>query len=96
MANQNLFKNTENDRAFQWLTTPGSMQAAQLESAMRNYEHPVYDPTDVGQHLMKVLSMPMAGYNGVASNVDIIPLAISIISHGNTMGWNIVVEVGRP
>ena len=96
MANQNQFNNSENDRAFYWLTAPGSMQAVQLESAMRNYNHPMYDPADVGQHLMKALSMPMAGYSGVASNIDIIPLAITIISHGNTLGWNIVEEVGRP
>lgn len=90
----NQFNNAENERAFRWLTTAGSMQAAQLENAMRNYEHPVYDPADVGQHLLKALSMPMAGYTGDASKVDAIPLAISMISHASTMGWDIVEEIG--
>ena len=89
------FNNPENDRAFRWLTTTGSMQAAQLEHAMRNYEHPVYIPADVGQHLLKVLSLPMAGYPGDASKVDAIPLAVAMISHASVMGWDIVKEVGR-
>ena len=93
MANQ--FNNLENDRAFRWLTTPGSMQAAQLEHAMRNYEDPVYDPSDVGQHLLKALSMPLAGYSGDASKVDAIPLAVAMISHASAMGWDVVEEIGR-
>jgi hypothetical protein len=93
MANQ--FNNVENNRAFRWLTTPGSMQAAQLEHALRNYEDPVYDPSDVGQHLMKALSMPMAGYPGDASKVDALPLAIAMISHASSMGWDVVEEIGH-
>lgn len=96
MTNQNQFNNAENEQAFTWLTTPGSMQAMQLENAMRNYEYPVYDPADVGQHLMKALSMPMAGYSGDASKVDVIPLAIAIISHANALGWSVVKEIGWP
>lgn len=71
------------------------MQAAQLEHAMRNYDQPVYDPADVGQHLLKALSMPMAGYVGDATKVDVIPLAVAIISHASAMGWDIVEEIGK-
>ena len=90
------FKNLENDRAFAWLIAPGSIQVDQLEHAMRNYEHPVYDPADVGLHLLKTLSRPMAGYPGDATKVDAMPLAIAIISHASTMGWDVVEEIGRP
>ena len=89
------FDNPENERAFRWLTTTESMQAVQLENAMRNYDHPVYIPADVGQHLLKALSLPMAGYTGDASKVDVIPLAIATISHASAMGWDIVKEIGR-
>ena len=95
MANPNQFNNSENDRAFQWLTTPGSMQAVQLENAMRNYEHPVYDPVDVGRHLMKALCAPMAGYDGDASKVNMLPLAVTVITHTIAMCWDVVVEVGQ-
>ena len=95
MANPNQSTNSENDRAFKWLTAPDSMQASQLEIAMRNYEHPVYDPADVGQHLFKALSLPMAGFPGDASKVDVLPLAIAVISHGIAMRWDVVKEVGR-
>lgn len=88
------FNNPENEKAFSWLTTPGSMQAAQLEHAMRNYQHPVYDPADVAQHLLRALSMPMAGYTGDASKVDAIPLAVATISHASAMGWDVVKEIG--
>ena len=91
----NQFKNPENDKAFRWLTTAGSMQAAQLENAMRNYQHPVYDPIDVGQHLLRELSRPLAGYTGDASKVDVVPLAIAVISHALVMGWDVVEEIGR-
>ncbi len=96
MENQDEFKNSENDRALQWLTTAGSMQAVQLENAMRNYEHPVYDPVDVGRHLMKALSLPMAGYGGDASKVNMLPLAVAVISYAITEGWDVVEEAGRP
>lgn len=89
------FNNRETEEAFSWLTTPGSMQAAQLEHAMRDYEHPVYDPADVGQHLLKALSLPMAGYTGDASKVDVLPLAVAVISHAIAKGWDVIVEVGR-
>lgn len=92
MASQ--FTNKENDKAFLWLTTPGSMQVAQLELAMRNYQHPVYDPADVGQHLLKALSMPMAGFTGDASKVEVVTLGIAMISHATVMGWDIVEEIG--
>ncbi len=94
MAKPNQFTSSENNRAFQWLTAPGSMQAVQLENALRNYEHPVYDPVDVGRHLMKALSMPMAGYSGDASKVDMLPLAITLISHAIDEGWDVVEEIG--
>ena len=95
MGNPNQFNNSENDRAFQWLTTAGSMQVAQLEEAMRHYEYPVYDPVDVGRHLMKALSMPMAGYGGDASKVAMLPLAVTVISHAIAEGWDVVEELGR-
>lgn len=88
------FDNPENDRAFDWLTATGSMQAAQLENALRNYEYPVYDPIDVGQHLLRALSMPMAGYAGDASMVDAIPLAVGMICHASAKGWDVVEELG--
>ena len=95
MENANHFSNPETEKAYRWLTISGSMQAAQLEHAMRNYEHPVYDPADVGQHLLKALSLPMAGYTGDASKVDVVPLAIAVISHALAMGWDVVEEIGR-
>lgn len=95
MAAPNQFKNSENDRAFEWLTTAGSMQVVQLENAMRNYEYPVYDPADVGRHLLKALSLPMAGYHGDASKVDVLPLAVAVISHTIAQGWDVVEEIGR-
>ncbi len=95
MAASNQFDNVENDRAFKWLTAPGSMQLAQLENAMRNYAYPVYDPADVGQHLMKALSMPMAGYPGDASKVDPVCVGIAIISHASALGWDVVKEIGQ-
>ena len=94
MGTPNQFENPENDRAFEWLTMPGSMQAAQLENAMRNYEHPVYDPADVGRHLLRALSLPMAGYTNDASKVDVVPLAIDVISHAIALRWDVVVENG--
>lgn len=93
MTLPNEFNNPENAKAFRWLTTPASMQAAQLEHAMRNYEHPVYDPSDVGQHLLRALSLPMAGYTGDASKVDPVTLGVAVIAHGNTLGWDVVVEL---
>ncbi len=95
MALPDQFNNPENDRALRWLTTPASMQAAQLEHAMRNYDHPVYDPADVGQHLLRALSLPMAGYTGDASKVDPVTLGVAVISHANAMGWDVVVEIER-
>ena len=95
MENPNQFSNVENDRAFQWLTAPRTMPAGQLENAMRNYAHPVYDPVDVGHHVMKALSLPMAGYPGDASKIDILPLATAMISHAITMRWDVVEEIGR-
>ncbi len=95
MAKPNIFNNAENERAFNWLTAPGSMQAAQLENAMRNYQHPVYDPADVAQHLMKALAAPMAGYPGDVTKVDKLPLAVAVISHGILMTWDVVVEIGK-
>ena len=95
MAARNQFKNSETGRAFEWLTTAGSMQVVQLENAMRNYEYPVYDPADVGRHLLKALSAPMAGYGGDASKVDVLPLAVAVISHAITQGWDVVEEIGR-
>lgn len=95
MADQHQFKNSENRRAFEWLTAAGSMQVVQLENAMRNYEHPVYDPVDVGRHLPKALSLPMAGYHGDASKVDMFPLAVAVISHAITLRWDVVEEIGR-
>ena len=96
MAKPRQFKNPENNRAFQWLTVRGSLQAVQLETAMRNYEHPVYDPVDVGQHLLEVLLLPMeGGYTGDSSKVDILPLAFGVISHAIAMRWDVVEEIGR-
>ena len=94
MENPNQSRKSENDRAFHWLTAAGSMQAAQLEKAMRTYGHPVYDPADIGRHLMKALSLPMAGYGGDASNVDMLPLAVTVISHAIAEGWDVVEETG--
>lgn len=95
MGSPKHFKNSENGRAFEWLTATGSMQVVQLENAMRNYDHPVYDPVDVGRHLLKALSLPMAGYGGDASLVDMLPLAVAVISHTIIQGWDVVEEVGR-
>ncbi len=94
MVPENQFNNLENDKAFRWLTTAGSMQAGQLEHAMRNYRYPVYDPADVGQHLMKALAMPMAGYPGDASKVDPVTLAVAMITYASALGWDVVVELG--
>ena len=94
MAQQDQFDNSENQRAFRWLTAADSMQAARVEDAMRNYHHPVYDPVDVGRHLLKALMLPMAGYTGDTSKVDALSLAVAIISHAIEQGWDVVEEVG--
>ena len=62
---------------------------------MRHYEHPVYDPVDVGRHLFKALSMPMAGYSGDAAKIDMLSLAVDVISHAIAMRWDVVVEMGQ-
>lgn len=96
MAKPTRFKNPENNRAFQWLTAPRSNQAVELENAMRNYEHPVYDPEDVGQHLLKSLLLSTeGGYTGDSSKIDILPLAFAVISHAIAMRWDVVEETGR-
>ena len=86
------FADQATGEAFQWLTEPGSMQVGMLEDAMRNYDDPVYDPSDVGKHLERVLNAPMAGYKGDASKVQIIVLAVAIIDHATSNGWDIVSE----
>ncbi|MCH7993584.1 MAG: hypothetical protein IIB57_03975 [Planctomycetes bacterium] len=88
------FGNSENDRAFQWLTQRDSMQAAMLEEAMRNYAHPVYDPADVGTHLMRALSAPMAKYAGDPTQVDAVLLAVAVIDYSCQQGWDVVEEIG--
>jgi len=86
--------NSENDKAFQWLTQRDSMQAVLLEDAMRNYAHPVYDPADVGTHLMRALSAPMAKYAGDPTQVDAVLLAVAVIDYGCQLGWDVVEEIG--
>ena len=88
------FGNSENDKAFQWLTKRDSMQAAMLEDALRNYAHPVYDPADVGTHLMRALSAPMAPYDGDPTKVDAVLLAVAVIDYGCQQGWDVVEEIG--
>ena len=88
------FSNAENDRAFDWLTERDSIQAAQLEHALRNYAHPVYEPADVGDHLMRALSAPMAQYPGDPAQVDVVVLAVAVINYGCAQGWDIVHEIG--
>lgn len=88
------FGNSENDRAFQWLTKPDSIQVVLLEDAMRNYAHPVYDPADVGTHLMRALSAPMARYAGDPTKVDPVVLAVAVIDYGCRHGWDVVQEIG--
>ena len=95
MAVTDQFQNPENDRAFRWLTAAGSMQAAHLEDAMRSYGHPVYDPVDVARHLLRALSAPMASYEGDESRVDVLVLAIAVITHAIAQGWDVVEEAGR-
>ena len=88
------FGNSENDRAFKWLTQRDSIQAALLEDAMRNYTHPVYDPADVGTHLMRALSAPMDPYDGDPTKVDVVLLAVAVIDYGCQQGWDVVEEIG--
>ncbi len=90
------YNKSPNDVAFEWLTTPGSIQAAQLESAMRHYDKPVYEPEDVGGHLLKALSMPMAGFTEDTTKLDMPSLAIAVITYASTMGWDVVEEIVRP
>ncbi len=90
------YNKSSNDIAFEWLTEPGSVQAAQLELAMRHYDKPVYEPEDVGAHLLKALSMPMAGFTHGTTKIDIASLAIAVITYASTMGWDVVEEIGRP
>ena len=42
-----------------------------------------------------VLSLPVAGYSGDASKVDMLPLAVAMISHAIAMRWDVVKEIGR-
>ena len=94
MTTQGRFADQATGEAFEWLTEPGSVQVGMLEDAMRNYQHPVYDPVDVGRHLLKALMLPMAGYTGDTSKVDALSLAVAIISHAIEQGWDVVEEVG--
>lgn len=94
MITQGRFADQATGDAFQWLTEPGSVQAGMLEDAMRNYGDPVYDPSDVGKHLGRALNAPMAGYKGDASKVQMMVLAIAVIDHAATNGWDIVSETG--
>lgn len=92
--NTGNFADEATAKAFQWLTEPGSMQVGMLENAMRNYDAPVYDPADVGKHLERALKAPMSSYRGDVSKVQMIVLAIAVIDHANTNGWNVVSEPG--
>ena len=50
---------------------------------------------DVGEHLLKALLMPMAGYTGDASKVDPITLAVAMLTYGSALGWDVVQEIGH-
>ncbi len=91
MANE-MFSDHETRIAYEWLTKPYSIQVRMLESAMRNYNDPVYDPSNVGKHLVKALQSPMGGYTGDVFKVKIIVLAIAIIDHSKLKGWDVVKE----
>lgn len=93
MTTQGRFADQATGEAFEWLTELGSVQAGMLEDAMRNYGDPVYDPSDVGRHLERALSAPMAGYEG-DTKVQMMVLAIAVIDHAMTNGWDIVSEAG--
>ena len=93
MTTQGRFADQATGEAFEWLTEPGSVQVGMLEDAMRNYGAPVYDPSDVGKHLERALNAPMAGYKG-DTKVQMMVLAIAVIDHAATKGWDIVSEAG--
>lgn len=92
MTTQGRFADQVTGEAFQWLTEPGSIQVGILEDAMRNYGDPVYDPSDVAKHLERAINAPMAGFKGDASKIQMIVLAIAIIDHAASNGWDIVSE----
>lgn len=96
MTTNGSFSDRETGEAFQWLTEPDSIQVRMLEDAMRNYNDPAYDPADVAAHLARALRAPLGGYKGDASKVQMIPLAVAVIDHTVTNGWDIVIEAGDP
>ena len=83
------FDDKATGEAFQWLTKPGTIQVSMLESAMRNYRDPVYDPSDVAKHLARALGAPMADFKGDVSKVQMIVLAVATIGHASSMGWDV-------
>ena len=86
----------ETERAFVWLTAPNSRQVNRLEEAMRSYVFPVYDPTDVGQHLMRVLMLPLCPLRHECARVDPMNLGHAVIEFAVGMGWDVVSEARIP
>lgn len=92
MAKCGRFGDQDTEDAFGWLTETDSLQAEMLESAMRNYADPVYDPSDVAKHLLRALSAPMAGFKGNTAKVNMMTLAVAIIDYAINNTWDVVIE----
>lgn len=91
-SRQREWKTPDTELAFNWLTASGSVQAEQLEEAMRNYPQPRYDIVDIGRGLMKVLSAPTVKFGGIAARIDTLVLAEAVIDHAIDGGWDVVEE----
>ncbi|RIK67276.1 MAG: hypothetical protein DCC65_06920 [Planctomycetota bacterium] len=91
-SNQRQWKTPDTELAFNWLTAPGSVQAEQLEVAMRDYPQPRYDIVDIGRGLMKVLSSPNVKFGGVAARIDSLVLAEAVLDHAIASGWDVIEE----
>lgn len=91
-AKRRQWKTPDTELAFNWLVAQGSVQAEQLEEAMRNYPQPRYDIVDIGRGLMKVLNSPSVKFGGVASRIDSLVLAEAVIDHAIAGGWDVVAE----
>jgi hypothetical protein len=86
------WKTPETEAAFRWLTLAGSVQHGRLEQAMRHYSLPAYDVVDVGRHLLRALSRPMADFGGEVSRVDMLTLSHAVIEYAVAHEWDVVAE----
>ena len=51
------------------------------------------DPAEVGTHLMRALSAPMAEFAGDPTKVDAVLLAVAVIDYACQRAWDVVQEI---